>query len=742
MQPAPPGLSNPDSPPRYETHQAPQQLKRPPHVTSITPAKRITFFKSGDAQFSGVKMAIHRRSFKCFDALLDDLSQKVPLPFGVRTITTPRGTHSISQLEQLQDGGCYLCSDHRQAKPIDMKAAGKRLAVWNYSCPPSARRKPSRPEEAPVPPQHHRHPKRVVLVKNADPAVRHSIILSRHSARSLHTFLDEVSELMHCHIRKLYTLDGRKIDSIQSLIQCPNVLLCVGREPFRPLLVESFRKNSDEKLPGLGTRSRSSIYSEGQESKRNVNFGLETKKSIIHPRSDSSNRSTRFSLSSEKSFANGLNMSPGNSGCVGTCLHTKESTMNNDIEKIVVVNKDGSLSVEMKVCFRLLKDEMLQWSTEIKKSARAVNECHVEKEEEPCYLPQCKSESFSEPESVSACEVEDTYATKINEMHLEESHCQNCCNHCQEYDIWKNPLHWEPGATKCVQSSSSSASSWRIVYKKQSVESVHTVSRSSEEYMEHVVEKAMVEDGDTRVECCAVCCRCRQSGTCATTTKPRGGVAGQEHGKSTDYEDTRPDSAGSATSHKDRLSVQINQVVEREDRPISVVSNSSKVLEALKEDQDDEDEDEDLPPNISRASIWPPGVTVEQQLPAPLRLRLWVQSEWRRRGTPKECSAAEPPGHPKCYATAPVCECPLQNQTGLLLGRPRKVLSAPHPPAQEPQVDPETGRYVWTATGPTGQPHLHHEHRRLLGNWTRKRREKPQDQGHQGILERGRQKEE
>lgn len=47
------------------------------HVTRATPAKRITFFKSGDSQFGGIRMAIHKRSFKCFDALLDDLSQKV-----------------------------------------------------------------------------------------------------------------------------------------------------------------------------------------------------------------------------------------------------------------------------------------------------------------------------------------------------------------------------------------------------------------------------------------------------------------------------------------------------------------------------------------------------------------------------------------------------------------------------------------------------------------------------------------
>lgn len=55
----------------------PEPNSRSAHVTTAAPAKRITFYKSGDSQFAGVRMAVHKRSFKCFDALLDDLSQKV-----------------------------------------------------------------------------------------------------------------------------------------------------------------------------------------------------------------------------------------------------------------------------------------------------------------------------------------------------------------------------------------------------------------------------------------------------------------------------------------------------------------------------------------------------------------------------------------------------------------------------------------------------------------------------------------
>ncbi|MGH0179256.1 UNVERIFIED_CONTAM: hypothetical protein FKN15_012016 [Acipenser sinensis] len=181
------------------------------NVTESTPAKKITFFKRGDPQFSGVRMAIHKRSFKCFDALLDDLSHKVPLPFGVRTITTPRGTHCINRLEQLEDGGCYLCSDRWQGKPISVEAAGRKQAPWQSSRPASSRRRPSRLEELPGKHAAHRHPKRITLVKNSDPAVRRTIILNKITARSLKVFLEEISQLLQYTIRRLYTQDGRKV---------------------------------------------------------------------------------------------------------------------------------------------------------------------------------------------------------------------------------------------------------------------------------------------------------------------------------------------------------------------------------------------------------------------------------------------------------------------------------------------------------------------------------------------------
>lgn len=37
------------------------------------------------------------------------------------------------------------------------------------------------------------------------------MVLSRRSARSLKAFLDEASEVMQFHVRKLYTAEGRRV---------------------------------------------------------------------------------------------------------------------------------------------------------------------------------------------------------------------------------------------------------------------------------------------------------------------------------------------------------------------------------------------------------------------------------------------------------------------------------------------------------------------------------------------------
>lgn len=323
-----------------------------------------------------------------------------------------------------------------------------------------------------------------------------------------------------------------------------------------------------------------------------VNFGLETKKSIIHPRSDSSNKSTRFSLSSEKSYPNGSGMTPRQLGCV-----TKEVLMNDDVEKRVFVNKDGSLSVEMKVRFRLVNDETLQWSTEIKKLPTSTNECSSLEEGDPhCFQGKVV---YSEPESNTECEAEEACSPKCHQVDFIGSHCHNCRNHSQGYDIWKNPLHKDDGTSGTRSSSNSAGSSDKIMHQKASVDSVYTVSRSSEEYTEHVVKKAScfhqtIEEGDTRIEYCSISRCCSRNEVSTSTTKCN------------IPSDTSESNTGKIYHHNDNRKTDcveldhLSKVTKAADL-ISAISNSS-IIQSFKNDEGDDYED--LSPRIARASQW------------------------------------------------------------------------------------------------------------------------------------------
>ncbi|KAJ7341337.1 hypothetical protein JRQ81_005312 [Phrynocephalus forsythii] len=481
----------------YNYEQTLPPLARANGVTQVAPAKKITFYKSGDPQFGGVKMAINQRTFKSFNALMDDLSHRVPLPFGVRTITTPRGIHCISTLDQLEDGGCYLCSDKKYTTPMSIGATSRKTGPPKNSQPAGALRRAApdaKPEDTSAhgTPQGTKLPKKITLVRNGDVTAQHPFVLSRKNARSFRTLLDEISEIMQYTVKKLYTLDGKKIDNLQTVLLCPNVLICVGQESFKPLMREQPRKQSSlEKLPGLTSHSSSNNL---------MDFGLKAKKSVIHPRSSLSNRSARLSLSSEKSYPNGLGSSENGAPSVHSYVRSKGGDLvHDDIEKSVHMNKDGSLSVEMKVRFRLINDETLQWSTQIKKSSlmnRALCEELAVSEDNRGETTENPEASSEMDDSLYPCDA-DSYVSNLEESEIEEARCHNCGKLCKPYDIWKNPMHAgpkeDPGArnTWHTHSSCSSTSSRRRIVREKvaSVDSIRT-SSSGDEYTKHIVHES------------------------------------------------------------------------------------------------------------------------------------------------------------------------------------------------------------------------------------------------------------
>ena len=209
-----------DSPTQRESSGSVQTLISRPlqPIPDPSASKRVCFYKSGDPKFGGHRMIINGRTFKTFDALLDALSNKVPLPFGVRTISTPRGTHLVRGLEDLHDGGSYVCSDRRRVKPLNLDAVHRRKVPWNTTRPLSTgRRRYGRrsegPDRADKPASRVsvRTPKRLVVVKNRDSTVKRTVVLQKRTAPTFDALLDYLSQVMQFPVLKLYSADGRRV---------------------------------------------------------------------------------------------------------------------------------------------------------------------------------------------------------------------------------------------------------------------------------------------------------------------------------------------------------------------------------------------------------------------------------------------------------------------------------------------------------------------------------------------------
>ncbi|XP_077007822.1 retinitis pigmentosa 1-like 1 protein [Tamandua tetradactyla] len=396
-------------------------------VTQVTPAKKITFFKQGDPQFPGVRLAVHQRTFKSFSALMDELSQRLPLSFGVRSVTTPRGLHHLHTLEQLQDGGCYLCSDKMPPKTLSGPGwqQGRGHSALQLGDVEGRLEVPGTSSSWRGP----KVPRRIMLIKNRDPRFQRTVVLGHGNTRNLTDFLSKASDVLHFPVKQLYTIHGEKVDSLQGLLRSPSVLVCAGHESFRLPAMEDTRRNGAEALSELTSRNK------------NGSWGLKAKQSVIHSRSKSGNGPRRVSSPSERSGLSDPPESPHHTWMGSdTNWHLQDTSARlgplvtgDDIEKKVHVNKDGSLSVEMKVRFHLLNQDPRLWSG--RATAAGGGGPVLRKGDSLCGPWEGSSWGFSNAGALG--------------LRPRESGCEEVFYQGQRpgsrYEIWTNPLHTAQG---------------------------------------------------------------------------------------------------------------------------------------------------------------------------------------------------------------------------------------------------------------------------------------------------------
>ncbi|NXV40543.1 RP1 protein, partial [Uria aalge] len=424
------------------------------NVTEPVVAKRICFYKSGDPQFNGIKMVINNRSYKTFDALLDSLSKRVPLPFGVRNISTPKGRHSITNLEDLEDGKSYICSHQRKMKPINLERASKKPLPWQISRPVSARRRAVQLARENEDGFGHREskittPRKMLVYKNGDARLRRTIVLGKKNTQTFEAFLDYMSELMQYPVVKLYTTDGRKVPNLQALILCAGAVVAAGREPFKPSNYDSLGYSQPAKLLGIANR----VYP-----KSNAKSETET---------GSTSRSQLFSISSDKGSSNDNNSNDNNSDSSyvpdshnsigGNQIVTGEdlsvAQYEDDIEKSVHLNQDGSITVEMKVRFKIKEEETIKWTTTVSRASLSDDKnttiCNSAMHAEDCLSDVNVSEHIK-PKDTPFLESYDKdgdslqqfnaeVSDKESESDLKNGGCNICKNNSADLDVSNVP---------------------------------------------------------------------------------------------------------------------------------------------------------------------------------------------------------------------------------------------------------------------------------------------------------------
>ncbi|KAJ8032797.1 Oxygen-regulated protein 1 [Holothuria leucospilota] len=243
-------------------------------------AKTVTFYRSGDLNFAGLRMAIAQKNYRTFETLLDELTKKVSLPQGARRVHTPGGVHSVTSVEDLEDGKSYVVTSSKKLKPLNLDSVQKQR-VWvptkksvpNGTVPKNNQNGPKKPaktkttlkEKTPptrdtlsskLPPT----PKKIMIMKNGDIQTKHMMLLNRRTAQNFEDILQDISEIFKLPVKKLCTPDGSKIESLQAIFSGPEVFVALsGTERFRQL-------NYLENSPFKASRSRERLRRKSEDS--------------------------------------------------------------------------------------------------------------------------------------------------------------------------------------------------------------------------------------------------------------------------------------------------------------------------------------------------------------------------------------------------------------------------------------------------------------------------------------------
>ncbi|XP_056313652.1 serine/threonine-protein kinase DCLK2 isoform X4 [Danio aesculapii] len=213
-------------------------------LTSEKKAKKVRFYRNGDKYFKGLVYAVSGDRFRSFDALLMELtrslSDNVNLPQGVRSIYTADGGKKITSLDDLVEGESYVCASNEPFRKVDYtKNVNPNWSVnvktgASRSMPSlTATKNELRERES----KDYIKPKLVTVIRSGvKPRKAVRILLNKKTAHSFEQVLTDITDAIKLDsgaVKRLYTLEGKQIISLQDFFGDDDVFIACGPEKYR-----------------------------------------------------------------------------------------------------------------------------------------------------------------------------------------------------------------------------------------------------------------------------------------------------------------------------------------------------------------------------------------------------------------------------------------------------------------------------------------------------------------------------
>uniref|UniRef100_A0A9J8B8M7 Serine/threonine-protein kinase DCLK2 n=1 Tax=Cyprinus carpio carpio TaxID=630221 RepID=A0A9J8B8M7_CYPCA len=215
-------------------------------LSSEKRAKKVRFYRNGDRYFKGLVYAVSVDRFRSLDALLAELTRALAdnlhLPQGVRTIYSVDGARKIASLEEIVEGESYVCASNEPYRKVEYTKNvnpnwGSRLAgagpVLGAGPVGGAGRQGPQSRE----PKDFIKPKLVTVIRSGvKPRKAVRILLNKKTAHSFEQVLADITEAIKLDsgvVKRLYTLDGKQLSSLQDFFGDDDVFIACGLEKFR-----------------------------------------------------------------------------------------------------------------------------------------------------------------------------------------------------------------------------------------------------------------------------------------------------------------------------------------------------------------------------------------------------------------------------------------------------------------------------------------------------------------------------